>query len=102
MTLNSWTNPADFAIWQAKLDTAGTYEISAEVSATSATAIEFKAADQTLRFSVAPTGDYNKYTPVILGRLQLPAGAQSFELHAVQAGWHPANIKNLQLKPVAP
>ncbi len=96
--LSYWTNPDDYVSWKAALDKPGTYEVSADLSATDATAIEFKVGDQTLRYSVAPTGSYDKYTSTVLGRMTLPTGAQTFELHAVKDGWHPTNVKNLQIK----
>ncbi|RYX85542.1 glycosyl hydrolase [bacterium] len=100
--LGWWTNPDDYATWKANLDKPGTYEISADLSATEDTNIEFKVGNQTLRFAVAPTGNYDKYKPTILGRMTLPAGPQSFELHAVKENWHPANLKNLQIKAISP
>jgi alpha-L-fucosidase len=95
-----WTDPSDWADWEFKATKPGTFTVVAEVAAPEAASFEVSVGDQKVRAEAPVTGDYGKFKTVTLGKIEIKsAGKTSLALHAVQDGWHPLNVKAIQLKP---
>jgi Alpha-L-fucosidase len=95
-----WTDPADWADWEFTVTKPGNFEVIAEVAAPEAASLEISIGDQKLKAEATVTGDYAKFKTVKLGRLEIKStGKTTLALHALQEGWHPLNVKSIQLKP---
>jgi alpha-L-fucosidase len=100
--LGFWFDPADWAEWDFKVSKPGRFEVSAEVAAPDSASLEIQLNDQKLKGKSPITGDYGKFEWTQLGQLQIQsAGKLTLSLHGVQDGWHPVNVKSIQLKPIA-
>lgn len=96
-----WMNPADYVEWQFTVSKPGRFELSAELAATGASALELTCGAAKLSVKVPVTGDYKKFKKLTLGTLEIPAaGKAAVTLKAVKAGWHPVNVRAIVLRPV--
>jgi alpha-L-fucosidase len=99
-SLGFWFDPAEGADWEFTVAKPGRFEVSAEVAAPAAAAIEVGLQDQKLRGDVPVTGDYGKFKWTNLGFIELKStGKTTLALRGVQDGWHPVNLRSIQLKP---
>lgn len=96
-----WTNPQDSVEWEFKVTRPGRFEVGGSFAAESASAIEFRVGQQTLRGNIGPTGSYRQFHDLSLGVLEFPArGKVSLTVRGVKSGWQPVNVKSLSLRPV--
>jgi alpha-L-fucosidase len=101
-SLGFWTDPADFATWDAKIQKPGKFEVSVEAAATGKSALTFGVSDKSVQGPIQATGDYGKFRNIKLGTIEIGAtGKAVFSLKAVADGWQPVNVRAIRLKPVA-
>jgi len=95
-----WTNPEDWCEWQFKVVKPGKFDVTADMAGESSTSIKLSAGVSKLQTTVNATGSYEKYRTVQVGSIEIPnAGTATLALHAVKEGWHPVNVRSLQLTP---
>lgn len=97
--LGFWLHEADWVEWNFKAVRPGQYEVSAEVAAPEASALDIILGAQKVRAAIAPTGDFTKFGPVTLGTIEIAApGSIALQLKPA-ANWKPINLRALTLKP---
>jgi alpha-L-fucosidase len=96
-----WSDPAEWADWEFTVTKPGNFEVNAEVAAPAKASLEVTLADQKIKGEAPVTGAYGKFRRVKLGTLEIQkTGKTTLAVHGVQEGWHPVNLKSIQLKPV--
>jgi len=95
-----WLDPSDWVEWKFKVSQPGTFDISTQIAAMGPARFELVVGDKRLAAQSPKTGDYTKFQPVKLGRIELPAGEVSLAVKPIKQGWTPINLKSLALKPV--
>ncbi len=95
-----WTNPADTASWTFKVDRPGKFKVSAEIAAEAAGKFEVIVGEQKVPGTAPATLDYTKFKRTSLaGTLELAAGSVTLTVKPVAEGWHPMNLRSVQLVP---
>jgi len=70
--LGFWSDPADFAEWELKVDKPGTYKVTVhQGSKTGGSEIALTLGEQELKFKVQDTGDFHKLAPVTVGEVKI-------------------------------
>ena len=101
-SLGFWTDPADFATWDAKIQKPGKFEVTVEAAATGKSALTFAVGDKSVQGPIQSTGDYGKFRNIKLGTIEIgTAGKAAFSLKAVKEDWQPVNVRSVRLRPVA-
>jgi alpha-L-fucosidase len=97
-----WTNPADTARWQFKVDHPGKFKIVADIAAEASGEFEVIVGGQSLHGAAPVTGDYTKFeTTNLAGTLEIAdAGMVTLTVRPVAKGWNPMNLRSLRLLPV--
>ena len=100
LNIGYWLDPRPRAEWTIDVKHPGTFEVSAVVAATGASArVTISAGDARLDAAIPKTGDYRKYTTVKLGRLNIQQpGRQVVILQPQSAGWTPINVRRLSFR----
>ena len=99
--LGYWDNADDWASWSVNFKAAGTYEVTATVSAMSnETAFEFAIGTSHLTGKVPMTGDWANYKQISLGTITVPKGGsvQVSVKPANHSTWKPMNLRHLVLR----
>jgi alpha-L-fucosidase len=95
-----WTSPSDWAEWEFTVTRPGRFEVSAEIAALDKASFEVRMNEQRLRGDAPATGDYTQFKPAKLGTLEIPAaGTVTLSVRPVREGWHPINLKGINLHP---
>jgi alpha-L-fucosidase len=93
-----WTNPADTASWNFKVDRPGKFKLSAEIAAEASGKFEVIVGEQKIPGAAPVTKDYTKFKRTNLsGSLDLPAGSVTLTVKPVADGWQPMNLRSLRL-----
>jgi hypothetical protein len=70
--LGFWSDPADFAEWELKVDKPGTYQVTVhQGSKIGGSEIAVTLGEQHLKFTVKDTGDFHKLAPVTVGEVKI-------------------------------
>jgi alpha-L-fucosidase len=95
-----WILPEEWVDWNFKLNSAGTYELSAEVAARQPASFEVVIGQERKKFQAPVTGDYGAFQKVSLGFIRLTnTGGVLLEVHPISNGWNPINLKSIRLLP---
>jgi len=95
-----WTNPADTASWNFKIDRPGKFRLAAEIAAEASGQFEVIVGEQKLSGKSLVTKDFSKFKHVNLnGTLDLPAGTATLTVKPIADGWQPLNLRSLTLQP---
>ena len=95
-----WTNPKDMVEWNLKADRDSKYAVHIEASTPSDGSILQIQGVGKLAYSVLKTGDYSKYESTQVGEVSLVKGkAAKLRLRPVADGWHPVNVRKVELVP---
>jgi alpha-L-fucosidase len=92
-----WTNPEDWTDWEFKVTNPGKFEITADVAAMDATAVDLAVGGSHLHAEVSATGDYSAFKTVKLGTIEIGPAMQTLALRTVKENWHPLNIRCVRL-----
>jgi alpha-L-fucosidase len=99
-SLGFWTDPADFATWDVKIQKPGKFGVTVEAAAMGKSALTFEAGGKSAQGPIASTGDYGNFQVMKLGTLEIGAtGRVVFSLKAVKEGWQPVNVRTVRLTP---
>jgi len=95
-----WTNPKDTVSWNLRAENEGKYIVRIEAaSPTEGSALMIQGVGK-LACSVPKTGAYETYQTVKVGEVHLPKGEKvKLTLRPVVDGWHPVNIRKVELLP---
>lgn len=95
-----WTSARSWVSWNVVIHKPGTYTIKALAGTPAATSrFSVQVGDQAIGASVTGTGDYNRYTEVVLGTVTIDkAGVQTIAIRPDQAGWNAMNVRQLSLQ----
>jgi alpha-L-fucosidase len=95
-----WLRPEEWVDWDFKLNSPGTYELSAEIAAPQPASFEVVIGQERKKFQAPVTGDYGSFQKVSLGFMRLPnTGTVRLEVRPVPDGWNPINLKSVRLMP---
>ncbi|MCS7252953.1 MAG: alpha-L-fucosidase [Armatimonadota bacterium] len=97
-----WFDPRSTVEWKFKVTKPLEFDVHVQV-ATPSTNVQARVLinGQALLMRVPTTGDYDKYTTVVIGRVKLEkAGEYTLRVEPVQDGWRPINLRSVTLKPV--
>ncbi len=99
--LGWWFNPNDWADWEIQVNNAGKFEVSAETASLETASIEVAIGPEKISGGAPETGGWGSFKTTAIGTIQIAApGKLTLAIHAVREGWHPLNVKAIQLKPV--
>jgi hypothetical protein len=97
-----WFHPEDWADWDFKVKRPGKFIVMAEIATPALTSFELSVAGQTFRCAAPVTDNFNTFQAVTLASLDIPTtGKFTVAVHPIKGGWHPMNLKSIELKPVA-
>jgi alpha-L-fucosidase len=98
--LGYWDNPQDWAAWKAKVAQAGTYEVTASVSARSQPEFVVEVGTQALTAKAPNTGDWAKYEKVALGKVEIkePGEVMIKVRPKDPAAWKAINLASVTLE----
>jgi alpha-L-fucosidase len=95
-----WTDPADTVSWDLQADRDGKFAISIVAASLTAGSVIKLTGLGDLACPVPKTGDYTNYKTVKVGVVTLTKGAKAtLLLQPVAEGWHPVNIRKVELVP---
>ncbi len=95
-----WLNPADTANWTVKVTHPGKFKVAAEIAALAAGNFEVTVGEQKVPGTAPITPDYVTFKQLDLaGTLDLAAGRVTLTVKPVAEGWHPMNLRSVQLVP---
>lgn len=98
-----WTDAADWISWKVNVNQAATYKVNIHLGTIgSGAVIKTGVNSKELTASLQSTGDYHHYKLVTVdGTLFLEKGVHEFFIKPQQKGWHPINIRSVELKKVS-
>lgn len=95
-----WTNPKDTVSWNLRSENDGKFLVQIEAASPSEGAAMMVQGVGKLACSVPKTGAYETYQTVKVGEVQLQKGGKvKLTLRPVVDGWHPVNIRKVELLP---
>ena len=95
-----WTNPKDTVSWNLRAENEGKYIVRIEAASPSEGSALMIQGVGKLACSVPKTGAYETYQTVKVGEVHLPRGEKvKLTLRPVVDGWHPVNIRKVELLP---
>jgi alpha-L-fucosidase len=95
-----WTNPTDSVSWNLCAASDGKYQIQIEASAPVAGSVLQIHGIGKLAYSIPKTEDYNTYQSTKVGEITLSKDTKvSLTLCPVVDGWHPVNVRKVELIP---
>lgn len=100
--LGFWDKPADWVSWDVRIQKPGTFAVTASVATINEGAeLALDAGGQTASGPIPRTGDWGKFQPADLGKLQInQSGEQILKLRPKdQATWKPINLRFVRLTP---
>jgi alpha-L-fucosidase len=96
-----WTDAKDNVQWNCKLSKGGEFAVVAEVAAPQESRFNVQSGDSKIPAKVTPTGGFDKFQSVELGRINLPqVGNVTISIRPEPAGWQAINLRKLMLRPV--
>lgn len=96
--LGFWDNPNEWAQWDVDIARPGRFKVTAQIAAVAETRFQVVLADQPLQGSAPNTGDYGRFQPVEVGIVELAsAGKTRVVVRPIPEGWHPMNLRLLDL-----
>ena len=102
--LGCWHDPRGTISWSVRSDKAQAVGVKVHLAAVAASAgsqIEFVCGRQVLPLTVKSTGNWDKFTDVSLGTMNLPAGVSTIVVRAKTIkGIAPCNIAAVEFVPV--
>lgn len=99
--LGFWLNADDWADWEFSVRQAGKFAVSADLAAVEGAGFELSLGTQKLTGSAPATGDYGKFQLSNVGTLEIKSsGKVRLAVHPIKEGWHPINLKSIQIKPI--
>jgi len=95
-----WTNARDWVSWQFQIETAGRFDVTADLATPAAgSKFELTVGNEKLTVEVSSTGDYGKFKTVKLGTVQIDRGTQELSIKPVRNQWQPINLGEVVLTP---
>ncbi len=102
--LGFWSGIDDLAVWSIELGEGGTFEVEVEQASPDnpgPNVLVLGAGGQELAWTVEPTGSWDSYRRVPVGRLQLPAGRTLLTARAAQGlRGYLLDLRGVRLRPV--
>jgi hypothetical protein len=102
--LGFWSGTDDLAVWSIELGEGGTFEVEVEQASPDnpgPNVLVLGAGGQELAWTVAPTGSWDSYRRVPVGRLQLPAGRTLLTARAAEGlRGYLLDLRGVRLRPV--
>jgi alpha-L-fucosidase len=96
-----WTDANDNVQWNCKLSKGGEFAVVAEVAAPLESRFNVQAGDSQVPAKVTPTGGFDKFQTIELGRVNLPqAGNVTVSVRPEPGNWQAINLRRLVLRPV--
>jgi len=97
-----WDRAGDWVSWQVRLPAAATYEVTAQCAAAAGpTRFVLQVGGRQLVGAVPQSADWDTYSDVALGRVDLPAGQHAVSIRAEDAAtWRPLNLRRVTLTKV--
>jgi alpha-L-fucosidase len=92
-----WTNPEEWTDWEFRVTAPGKFEVTADVAAADATAVNLAVGHSHLRANLSATGDYSAFKTVKLGSIEIGPAMQTLALRTVKEDWHPLNVRSVRL-----
>jgi alpha-L-fucosidase len=97
-----WTDPNDWAAWDFKVRTPGTFNVVGVIAAPASGAFDITVGDQTISCTSPATANFTDFKLAILGKITISqAGKTTLSVHPARAGWKPMNLKSVTLIPAA-
>ncbi|MCH7228825.1 alpha-L-fucosidase [Haloferula sp. A504] len=98
--LGHWTDKRAWLEWTFKVNTPGSFTVTADVACPEESAVETGVDGQLKRAAIAATGGYESFKSAELGRVSIDtAGTHRFCIKPVADDWKPVNLRTVTLKP---
>ena len=97
-----WTNPKDSVSWNLRADNDGKYSIQIEAAAPAEGSVLMIQGVGKLAYSVPKTDSYESFQSTKVGEVTLKKGDKDhLTLRPVVDGWHPVNVRKVELDSAA-
>ena len=99
-----WTNPADTASWNFKVDRPGKFKVVAEIASEGQGKFAVSVGEQKVEGTAPKTGDFTKFRrTTVTNILEITStGSHTLTVKPVSEGWQPMNLKSVMLQSVKP
>jgi alpha-L-fucosidase len=95
-----WTNPNDSVSWNLRAENDGKYQVLIEAATPSEGSVLLVQGVGKLAYSVPKTESYQAFQSTKVGEVALERGAKvTLTLRPVVDGWHPVNVRKVELVP---
>ena len=101
MNIGFWTDPRVKVSWATRIGRKGSYELVARLASSQASAFTLEAGAGKQRVETPSTGNYETFSEVPLGKIELDEGAAEITIVPEKAKWKPINLRRLILRPVS-
>jgi alpha-L-fucosidase len=99
--LGFWTDARAWVQWTFTVSKPGAFVVSTEVAGPDKSAFQWGVDGKMASAAIEPTGQYDAFKPIELGRIAIDAaGTHRLAIKPVAEGWKPVNVRAVTLTPV--
>lgn len=99
INISFWNKSSEWIEWELIVKRPGQYAAAWETSSVNDSAFEIVVGTTKAKVKAPSTGDYNKWEPLGLDSIELPAGKVSVAVKPVASEWKGTNFRNFVIKP---